>query len=99
MLLKSLIKDNRLNSSKQQTVKSMDLYLGGLVIGRIFASEIWGAYFRRAFFWGGGVGAAYYWNFTVLPFISITLLEIFLANLNGGGVFCFAKFSQIWRIC
>ena len=27
----------------------MGLYLGGLITGRIFASEIWGAYFR-----GGG---------------------------------------------
>ena len=43
----------------------MDLYLGGLIIGKIFASEIWGAYFRNAyfyfylfiyFFWGGEGG-------------------------------------------
>ena len=36
----------------------MGLYLGGL-IGRIFASEIWGAYFREGlfiFFFGGGGG-------------------------------------------
>ena len=41
----------------------MDLYSGGLIIGRIFASEIWGAYFIYYlfiylfiyfFFWGGG---------------------------------------------
>ena len=25
----------------------MGLYTGGLIIGRIFASEIWGAYFRE----------------------------------------------------
>ena len=31
----------------------MGLYLGGLIIGRIFASEIWGAYFREALFFGG----------------------------------------------
>ena len=31
----------------------MGLYLGGLIIGRIFASEIWGAYFL---FLGGGGG-------------------------------------------
>ena len=30
----------------------MGLYLGGLIIGRIFASEIWGANFGRAYFWG-----------------------------------------------
>ena len=41
---------------------SMGLYSGGLVIGRIFASEIWGAYFREGlllllffFFLGGGL--------------------------------------------
>ena len=40
----------------------MGLYSGGLIIGRIFACEIWGAYFRKGLFWGGG---AYYQNFTV----------------------------------
>ena len=35
----------------------MGLYSGGLIIERIFASEIWGAYFREGFFfWGGGGG-------------------------------------------
>ena len=46
----------------------MGLYLGRLIIGRIFASEIWGAYFREGllllllfifyllFFFGGGGG-------------------------------------------
>ena len=34
----------------------MGLYSGGLIIGRIFASEIWGAYFREGFFLGGGGG-------------------------------------------
>ena len=46
----------------------MGLYLGGLIVGRIFAFEIWGAYFREGllllFFWGGG--GAYYRNVTVL---------------------------------
>ena len=28
----------------------MGLYSGGLIIGRIFASEIWGAYFRGGLF-------------------------------------------------
>ena len=33
----------------------MGLYSGGLIIGRILASEIWVDYFReRVFFWGGG---------------------------------------------
>ena len=34
----------------------MGLYSGGLIIGRIFASEIWGAYFREGLFSGGGGG-------------------------------------------
>ena len=41
----------------------MGLYSGGLIIGRIFASEIYGAYFREgllilfySFFFGGGGG-------------------------------------------
>ena len=40
----------------------MGLYLRGPIIGRIYASEIWGAYFREGLFLGG----AYYRNFTVL---------------------------------
>ena len=58
----------------------MGLYSGGLIIGRIFASEIWGAYFREGllllllfFFLGGGLiieilrykPRTCYWNFTV----------------------------------
>ena len=31
----------------------MGLYSGGLIIGRIFASEIWGAYFREGLFLEG----------------------------------------------
>ena len=42
------------------TNMSIGLYLGGLIIGRIFASEIWGAYFWEClfffFFLGGGGG-------------------------------------------
>ena len=34
----------------------MDLYSGGLISGRIFASEIWWAYFRDGFFFVGGGG-------------------------------------------
>ena len=35
----------------------MGLYSGGLIIGRIFVSEIWGAYFREGLFLGGAGGA------------------------------------------
>ena len=51
----------------------MGLYSGGLIIGRISASEIWGAYFSEGlfiflffyFFGGEGGGGGYYRNFTV----------------------------------
>ena len=39
----------------------MGLYTGGLIIGRIFASEIWGAFFREGFFGGlGGLLSEFY---------------------------------------
>ena len=46
----------------------MGLYSGGLIIGRIFESAIWGggAYFREALFFFGGGGGSYYRNFTVV---------------------------------
>ena len=34
----------------------MGLYLEGLIIGRVFASQIWGLIFGKAFFFGGGGG-------------------------------------------
>ena len=49
----------------------MGLYLGGLIIGRIFVSAIWGAYFREGLFLDGGGGegrGAYHRNFTVFYF-------------------------------
>ena len=58
----------------------MGLYLRGLITGRIFASEIWGAYFREGlffFFFGGGEG--YYRNFTV----HVTHLKKALTCLRG----------------
>ena len=68
----------------------MGLYSGGLIIGRIFASEIWGAYFRDRllFLWGGG-GGAYYRNFTVI----VLYLQIFntqnsiLFKISASGLF------------
>ena len=50
----------------------MGSYSGGLIIGRIFSSEIWGGLIISIFlfFWGGGGGGgggAYYRNFTVFP--------------------------------
>ena len=33
----------------------MGLYAGGFIIGRIFASEIWGLISGRAYFGGGGL--------------------------------------------
>ena len=37
----------------------MGLHLGGLIIGRSVASEIWGAYFREGLFGGGGEEGSY----------------------------------------
>ena len=38
----------------------MGLSSGGLIIGRIFASEIWGAYFREDLFLGGLLELEFY---------------------------------------
>ena len=49
--------------------RCMGSYMAGLIIGRIFASEIWGAYFRDDLFLevarGGGGGGGNYRNFMV----------------------------------
>ena len=47
----------------------MGLYSGGLIIERIFASEIWGAYFREGlfFFLGGGGGGGLLSEFYGIP--------------------------------
>ena len=37
----------------------MGLYTGGLIIGRIFVSEIWGLIFGRTYFWGGLISEFY----------------------------------------
>ena len=57
----------------------MGLYLGGLIIGRIFASKICGTYFWEGlffvvlvFFWGG---EAYYRNFMVVYLFNINLFD------------------------
>ena len=49
----------------------MDLYLEGLIIGRIFASEVWGAYFRKGFF--------------IYLFIYLFILFYFIFFWWGGG--------------
>ena len=52
----------------------MGLYSGGLIIGRIFASVIWGAYFWEGTFFCGGGGGAYYLN--VFLFLANEKLKI-----------------------
>ena len=56
----------------------MGLYSGGLIIGMIFASEIWGAYFREGLFWGGGGGllSECYGMLTIPEQSQLTLKEI-----------------------
>ena len=50
----------------------MGLYSGGLIIGKKFASEIWGAYFREGLFCGGGgliIGVLRYSHSTIWSII------------------------------
>ena len=74
----------------------MGLYLGGLIIGRIFTSEIWGAYFQEGLFlffysfFSLGGGGIYYRNFTQLP--NINSLMTFYAN-----PFNFALASSVYN--
>ena len=70
----------------------MCLYMGVLIIARIFASEIWEAYFGRAylFFWEER-GGIYNQNFTV--FNDLTL-PVFRAVF---GQFQCLKFSQYYQ--
>ena len=51
----------------------MGLYSRGLIIGRIFASEIWGAYFRQGLF------------IYLFIYLIIYLLFIYLFFFWGGG--------------
>ena len=52
----------------------MGLHSGGLIVGRIFASEIWGA----LIFSGGLIfGGAYYRNFTVFTFEGKTVFPFY----------------------
>ena len=44
----------------------MGVYSGGLIFGTIFATEIWGAYFREGLFFGGGGEGVYCRNVTDL---------------------------------
>ena len=75
----------------------MGLYSGGLIIGRIFASEIWGAYFREGLFWGGG-GGGLLSEFYGIPILSpgptfvqkAFLLGLFSGELILGGA-CYRK--------
>ena len=50
----------------------MGLYSGGLIIGRIFASEIWGAYFRE------GLLSEFYGTFGVVYTILIMMKSFHL---------------------
>ena len=68
----------------------MGLYSGRLIIGRIFASEFWGAYFWEVlflFFWGGGGGqggGGYYQNFKVYVPGKSTSSNFHSCLYNGG---------------
>ena len=64
----------------------MGLYLGGHIIGRIFVSEILGAYFLGGLIFRG----AYYQNFTVFYLQHVELLTITSRSLKRFSFFiCF----------
>ena len=54
----------------------MGLYSGGLIIGRIFASEIWGVYFREGLF-----------IIYLFIYLFIFYLFIYLFFLGGGAYY------------
>ena len=67
----------------------MGLYLGGLIIGRIFASEIWGPCFREGlfflfsflFFFAGGGGGGRELIIGILRY-SVTLIVKFVVRVH-----------------
>ena len=75
----------------------MDSYLRGLIIRRIFASEIWGA-----FFLGGGGRGAYYRNFTGIFLYYVRSHPIILQLTSGmlcvtRDIYIFLLLSQLNR--
>ena len=59
----------------------MGLYSGGLNIGRILESEIWGAYFREGFFFFNFLFIYLFYFF----FIYLLIYFLFLFFVGGGG--------------
>ena len=57
----------------------MGLYSGGVITGRIFVSEIWGAYFQEGLFFGG----AYSRNFTVFCEFAFTFSDVTSGRKKG----------------
>ena len=66
----------------------MCLYLGELIIGRIFASEIWGAYFREGLFY------LFIYLFIYLFFY----LFIFFFWGGGGGGLLSEFYGSLWQV-
>ena len=66
----------------------MGLYLGGLIIGRIFASEIWGLIFGRLIFGGPIIG--------ILRYITIIMKnrESYCLKLAGDNHSGFCSYSS-----
>ena len=60
----------------------MGLYSGGIIIGRIFASEIWGAYFREG-------------SFFIYLFVYFYLFIYFFFFGGGGGGGLLSEFYDI----
>ena len=63
----------------------MGLYSGGLIIGKIFASEIWGAYFREGLFLEGGLLSEFYrslWRYKKLEHQEVKNHDEYFSNTN-----------------
>ena len=72
----------------------MGLCLGGLIIGRIFASETWGAYFQEGLFSFGG--EAYCQNFTVVINPSNVKIYFFPVKIVLLKLFVRSKYTSMY---
>ena len=81
--------ENSLKQVKTANRNTAWAYLGRLIIGRIFASEILGAYFREGLF-------IYLFVIIIISIIIIITIFFFFGG-GGGGLFCrnFTVFSSV----
>ena len=71
----------------------MGLYLGGLIIGRISVSEIWGAYFWKGLFGGGGSLLSEFYGIFKLPHINRNPGKLFIQKFLTTSLF-----QGLWQV-